>query len=699
MDDGETYDAGTTVTVETGSYSWTADAADVGKPLVFRVEFIDPDGYIIGFDDIVPEYGFQVMEPFANVSDQSGISLAQGSTPYASATPDYDADGDTDLVVSYIGDPAELYRNDGVALDYATFTPRAETSLGGGSISQTKGVNAIDYNNDGAVDVFFASSNGSLLLKGSTATPGDLNTNVTANTLGAAATAASSASAWGDFNMDGYLDLYIVRDNADILLESGVSSGSGFSDVTSQAGLSMETDQTTSAMWADINGDHGLDLFVTWGGPTGVTGQDKDHCFYYLNEGQTSPGVYTFTDVAGEETGPSIGDLGYVHAVDFADLDSDGLLDIILARQLPPEESDGNPNLLICRQGDLGRLIQETGSAYGIDEMAYMQDVEVSDFDGNGVLDIIGVPAAAGAPTVYYGFGTPNLPNYWDVTSAAGLGSGLTYGVTTADFNADSDPDIFFLRPETGPNPEDKQFMWANPAFETGLPGAGQERFLTIGFDPLPDGANRMGIGATVEIFIETPGGQTLRSSQVVDGGSGRGSQGDPRLTFGLGGADNAEIWVTWPHGARQIFPDAASMPGFPNVKVGDTHDPEIDQGSITANYNPSQGSTTHKFRWWTQYPGGDIEVLVNVANPSTYECKIPLNGNGQLLLKDGVAGVSTDSVFDYYTGTYLNKLNWNVSCQAPCSYNVHVRNVVGGQLYTVYGGIHMVGICGGIQW
>jgi len=514
--------------------------------------------------------------------------------------------------------------------------------------------------------------------------------------LGDAATTASNASAWGDLNQDGYLDVYILQDVSDVLLQAqtnGNGSFAGYSDITSTAGLYTETDLTSAAMWADLDDDGDQDLFVTWGGPEGQTGQDPEWSYYYLNTGPNAQGDFVFDDVTGELSGAGIGELGLVQAVDFADLNGDDFLDVILAYQVPGA-TGGLSNLLIYLNDGSGGLRVELGAASSIFTVKEIADVEVTDLDGNGVLDVIGIPADGSTPLVYLGHGDASNRAYWDGSIAAGLGSGSTFGVTVADFNRDTDPDIFLLRPETGPNPQDKAFMWANPRL-TAPPVPGSERFLNVTFNDLPNGANRMGLGARVTVVVNEPTGEVLRSTQVVDGGSGHGSQGSGRLVFGLGSAGTAAMEVVWPHGGRQIYPDVSAIPGFPDVEVTFVQDPLIDTASITSTYTPSSGSmTTHKFKWWTQYAGGDPEVLLTIASPATTDCKSILGGGTQLLLKAGVSGVSVASVPS--NGGFEHRVNLSVQCFGGCNYNYTVRNVVGGSIYSDGIHLHQVSVCGG---
>ena len=70
----------------------------------------------------------------------------------------------------------------------------------------------------------------------------------------------SGGATWADYNNDGWLDLYIVNFGANRLFRN--ESGAGFSDVTAEAGVG-DAGKGTSAAWGDYDSDGWLDLYVT----------------------------------------------------------------------------------------------------------------------------------------------------------------------------------------------------------------------------------------------------------------------------------------------------------------------------------------------------------------------------------------------------------------------------------------------------
>src|SRR5262249_24502111 len=136
------------------------------------------------------------------------------------------------------------------------------------------GVALFDYDNDGDLDVFLVQG-GRLGANGTRGAPtsrlfrNDLVvgpdgrrtlhfTDVTEK-AGAGVRGYGMGVAVGDYDNDGYLDLFVTSFGATTLLHN---NGDGtFSDVTKQAGLT-DTGWSTSAAFFDYDRDGNLDLFV-----------------------------------------------------------------------------------------------------------------------------------------------------------------------------------------------------------------------------------------------------------------------------------------------------------------------------------------------------------------------------------------------------------------------------------------------------
>ncbi len=279
------------------------------------------------------------------VSDTAGIVTARDYGE-CSFFFDYDNDGLLDIFVKNIpntvGETAAnvIYRNNGDG----TFT---EVPGAGGLADATHGVTEgsvvsfADYDNDGWMDVVFT-GNGTaeaLYHNNRDGTFTDVTTSA-----GLTPMIHSQGIAWGDYNNDGLLDLYISRGDS---TGKGVqnnslyrNNGDGtFTDVAAEAGADDGTD-TWAAVWGDYDNDGFLDLFVARPG-TGIIGPGNANILYHNN------GDGTFTDV-GTEEGVALedGQVTSAHKLSaWGDYNDDGFLDLCVKDGIGPGLSTGDANI------------------------------------------------------------------------------------------------------------------------------------------------------------------------------------------------------------------------------------------------------------------------------------------------------------------------------------------------------------------
>lgn len=192
---------------------------------------------------------------FEDVAGRAGVDGMDSSLGCAWA--DFDDDGWPDLYVANFGQANRLYRNNGDG----TFTDRAAHA---GVDDSGRGAGAAwgDYDNDGDLDLYLFNTN---LGQGANRLYRNNGDGTFADaSAGVRGTGDGEAAVWGDFDNDGWLDLFLVN-------RSDVSSqrnrlyrnlgGAGFADVTAQAGvLGSGVGQPAAA--ADYDGDGLLDLYV-----------------------------------------------------------------------------------------------------------------------------------------------------------------------------------------------------------------------------------------------------------------------------------------------------------------------------------------------------------------------------------------------------------------------------------------------------
>jgi len=480
------------------------------------------------------------------------------------------------------------------------------------------GVAWFDYDNDGFLDLFFP--NGANLHDGKPS-PGNSLLHSTGKgtfvdvTQKAGLTGNggfSTGVAVGDYDNDGYLDLYVTGYGANALYRN---NGNGtFIDVTAKAGV-KGGGWSSSAGFFDYDRDGDLDLYVvryldynlkenTYCGyqkpgyrmycdPRGFDGVAD---LLYRNNGDG-----TFTDVSRKAgiANPAGKGLG----VAFGDFDNDGWPDIFVANDLVR-------NFLYRNNGD-GTFADITYSAgVGYDPNGNPRagmGTEFADFDGDGLLDIFVTNFSLELNALFRNHGDLTFE---EVTEQAGLGSGflpLGFGTKLFDFDNDGDIDIYVTNGHVIDNVQlynsqlsymQTDLIYSNergtyrdvsqesgPAFQIKHVGRGaatgdfdNDGDLDIivsncGQPPIlmrNDGGNRnhwigikargresnsFGVGARVKVDA---GGKT-QIKEIYSAGSYL-SGSDLRLYFGLGGETKIKkLDIQWPSGKKQTLTDVAA--------------------------------------------------------------------------------------------------------------------------------------------
>ncbi|MCX6164966.1 MAG: FG-GAP-like repeat-containing protein, partial [Ignavibacteriae bacterium] len=266
---------------------------------------------------------------FINFSTDAGVAFMSygGSINWM----DYNKDGKIDVIFANDGMPPRynyLFRNDNLT----SFTNVAYTA-GLVDSSSTLTLSAADYNNDGYPDLFLGTqsnpgfSTTAILYKNNgngTFTDATIESGILTNYY-------TWGSEWGDFNNDGFMDLFLASTTGYNQLYKNNGNGT-FTDVTTQMGFEL-LNASYSCGWADIDNDGDLDLYVA----RGQTYADK----MYRNDGTI------FTDIS---TQCGMGDLLHSSCVSWGDYNNDGFLDLYL-------NNNGTANRLYKNSGNSNKWI------------------------------------------------------------------------------------------------------------------------------------------------------------------------------------------------------------------------------------------------------------------------------------------------------------------------------------------------------
>ncbi len=178
---------------------------------------------------------------------------------------DYDNDGNLDLFITADANQNFLYKGNG---DF-TFTLVSSTPLStnynvGTSQILDLGAAWADYNKDGLVDLFVATNDNTVTSK--LFTQGPVGTFTLATTGGLQAIQVEGdVTAWADYDNDGDQDLFVTDGSGSGTAVNQLYKNNGDGTFTRVTGTPFDTDineRSFTASWGDYNNDGFLDLFV-----------------------------------------------------------------------------------------------------------------------------------------------------------------------------------------------------------------------------------------------------------------------------------------------------------------------------------------------------------------------------------------------------------------------------------------------------
>ncbi|MBK35014.1 MAG: hypothetical protein CME26_05720 [Gemmatimonadetes bacterium] len=343
----------------------------------------------------------QVGKPggFLDVSTAMGVD--DGGAAFGVAWADYDRDGDSDLYVVRSLQTNLLYRNDG-----GRFTERGSIS-GVNDGGDGSGAAWADYDHDGDLDLYVTNFS----------QPNRLYRQESNSSFTEVATAArvdndgdGYGAAWADFDNDNDNDLYVANFGSNVFYRN---EGSTFTEIASQLGVA-DSSSGVQPVFSDFDNDGDLDLFLANSGPNrywvneGGTFVDSTSIFSPADDGPSfgaAVGDYDndglidlYVPYFGESNrlyqnqGGQFADVGFALSVNdpglsrgavWADFNNDGWHDIFVT-------NSGEPNRVYRSDGPVGGNVTfaEVAEEFGTDTIADSRGVALSDFDGDGGLDL-----------------------------------------------------------------------------------------------------------------------------------------------------------------------------------------------------------------------------------------------------------------------------------------------------------------------
>lgn len=495
---------------------------------------------------------------FVDATDTAGLEFLHGFESRTTAARvaggvaigDYNDDGWLDIYLAQ-GDTgfSRLYENRSQGGSYAFVDVTERAGVTGDFRDKASGPAFADYDGDGDLDLFVGSVENTPLRLFNNLGDGTFSETTVSAGLGSIARENSVGMAFGDYDQDADLDLFIAHwtFTPDELPEGSTlhlwrNNGDGtFSDVSDESLITaniIETpfDYTFAPTFADIDDDGDLDLLVA---------ADAGTSQVLVNQGDLGGGLYTFSYATDREVINDKNGMGS----SVADFDNDGDLDwFVTAISLgdppgdrPTQEDNAGFDLggnRFYRNEGNGVFSDQTDAA-GVRKGYWGWASCAADFNNDGHLDIFHVNGMDEPATNAYLDDPSRLfinnadGSFTEYAEPLGLvDRRMGRGVTCFDGDKDGDLDILVT------NSGDTVKLFRND-------GGNQLNFLSV--ELAYEAPNSRAVGARVYVTA----GDTTQLREVQNGNNFV-SQNPAEQHFGLNEAILAEsVRVVWPDGTE----------------------------------------------------------------------------------------------------------------------------------------------------
>ena len=505
-----------------------------------------------------------------------------------------------------------------------------------------------DFNNDGYDDLFvttYDATKPNLLYKNNG------NKTFSIVSTGAIVTdlAKSVGASWGDFNNDGYIDLFVANNAGSSNFLYKNNGNETFTKI-------VEGDIVTygvychSAAWADYDNDGYLDLFVAEYFPT-----NTNHLFH-------NNGDETFTRV---ENSPVVTDAGHSIGAAWGDYNNDGLVDLFV----PNTNNEGNWLYKNIGNGQFEKVNENVLST-----PSKSVGCSWGDYNNDGYLDLFVANAGNSNNNLYIN----NTDGTFSVVTTGPVVSDLgnSHGSVWIDIDNDGDLDLYVTNDQ-----DEDNFLYKNNGDETfsraenDLTKLGGNSFGTAISDYDNDGdydifvsnhsdtsnfffentkgqcaeyycmnligtnSNESAIGASVHLKA-TINGQAVwqRKDVSSQSGGGAGGQSSNKLIFGLRNTTNIDsLIIKWPSGFKKIYTNISTSSNC-TTYIEDDGTQIIGVAYVDENLNCSYDIGEPLMK--------NIKITIGPNNIITYT---NTNGEYAFYMNTGIYSISAETP-TYYT-------------------------------------------------
>lgn len=435
-----------------------------------------------------------------------GPHVSDGGHSWSVNWIDYNNDGQLDLFVSNLDIDNGLYQNNGDET-FTKITGEVLTvnSGGIGSAGATWG----DYNNDGYPDVFIATfREGSPPVNKAFTNNGDGSFSQITGSAIVGIISMSIDPSWVDYNNDGLLDLYVANHEGPNYLYR--QDDTGFARIITGQ-IATDNSHSNSACWADYNNDGNQDLYVAngWSNP--------NDCLYENN------GDGSFNKIL---SGSPTANSGVSWGGSWGDYDNDGFMDLFVTQSV--WNSPGISYDSLYRNNGDGTFTSPSGISPNMNG-SYSSGSSWGDFDNDGDLDLF---VAVDGPNLLYenlGEGSFTHLTEGDIVTDNKSSTGCAFG----DYDRDGDLDLFVT------NVQQDNDLYRN--------NGNANNWINIKCEGTR--SNRSAIGTKVRIRAVIDGSSVWQMREISSK-TGKNGQNSMNAHFGLGDAAIIDsIVAEWPSG------------------------------------------------------------------------------------------------------------------------------------------------------